>query len=157
MTKLNSECPSSPARAWEGRNGKGESRKGRNRFLNKSETIRTTQIQCTIGTESVALHPEYCGQRRPYTHNRKSNPPLYCSLDLAKPRDLVPCSPFYTAHQQPFSICSVVPNGIATYTVLHAALLGTYAAQLRMLVRSYAWMYLLERAGAAVQGQNAMC
>ena len=154
MTKLNSECPSSPALAWEGSNLKGGSREGRNRFLKRNETKRTTQIQCTIATESVALHPEYCQQRRPCTHNRKSNPPLSCSLDLAKPRGSMPSLPCII--QQPLSTCAVVPKGITTYTVLHAAVLGTYAAPLRMLVRSYAWMYLVVCAGAAVPGRNAM-
>ena len=43
----------------------------------------TTQIQCMIGTESLALHPEYCRQRRPFASHRKSNPPLSClSLSL---------------------------------------------------------------------------
>ena len=41
--------------------------------------------------------------------------------------------------------------------MLHAAVLGTYAAPLRMLVRSYAWIYLVVCAGAALPGQNAMC
>ena len=135
MTKFNSECPSSPARAWEGRNGKGPKP-----FPKRNETKRKTQIQCRIGTESVALHPEYCRQRRPFAPDPKSNPPLSCSLDLAKPQGPVPCSPFYTAHQPPLSICSAVRNGIATYAGVH----GTYASLLHIVCllhcRKYPYM-----------------
>ena len=45
-------------------------------------SLSQTQIQWTIGTESVVLHPEYCCQLRSYTRNWESNPPLSCSLDL---------------------------------------------------------------------------
>ena len=155
MTKFYSECLSSPARAWEGRNGKGESLKGRNRFLKRSETKRTTQFKCNWNRVSclTCLHPEYCRQRRRYASYRKGNPPLSCSL--AKPRGPVPCSPFYTSHQQPLSICSAVRNGLATYTVM----LGTYAAPLRMLVRSYAcqWMYLVVCADVAAYQDRTLC
>ena len=112
----------------------------------------TIHHSCQAG--SVALHTEYCRQRRPYARDRKSNPPFSCSLDLAKPRGSMPCSPFYTAHEQPLSTCSAVPKA---WGQRDRYLLGTYAAQLRMLVRSYAWMFLVVCAGGAVSGQNAMC
>ena len=99
------------------------------------------------------MHPEYRRQRRPFAHDPMSNPPLSCSLDLAKPQGPVPCKTFYTAHQPSLSICSAVRNGIVTYAGVH----GTYAIPLRMLVRSYAWMYLVLCAGAAVPGQNVLC
>ena len=146
MTKSNSECPCSPALVWEGRNGKGESRKGRNRFLKRNEKKRTTQIrpfQC-------------CTQNTAGSVARSKEQPLQL-LRLGKATGLGALNPFYPAHQQPRCVCSAVPNGIATYTVWHAAVLGTYAASLRMLVRSYARMYRVVCAGTAVPGQKAMC
>ena len=41
--------------------------------------------------------------------------------------------------------------------MLHAAVIGTYAAPLRMHVRRYAWIYSMVCACAAAPHTNAMC
>ena len=120
MSKLVSECRGHLARAWVGQNWLGAARTGRNRSLKRHEAIRTNQrgletripwSLATIGTEFLALHPEYCRQRRPSAFNRKNNPLLSCSDGFANTSSSIFGSPFYTSHRPPLLLSRIVAAG----------------------------------------------